>query len=91
MSISSKASHDLRSRLMPASAMKKLKEDEVRMLGHFVDLLDKMLSLEPSKRPAPKVSCLSSLVSCSVWSRLGESKLMRCSCTQEMLSHPFLR
>lgn len=36
--------------------MKKLKEDEVRLLGHFVDLLDRMLSLEPSKRPTPKVS-----------------------------------
>lgn len=41
---------------MPPTAIKKLKEDEVRILGQFVDLLDKMLSLEPSKRPSPKVS-----------------------------------
>ena len=44
---------------MPASAMKKLKEEEIKLLGHFVDLLDKMLSLDPSKRPTPKV-CLGS-------------------------------
>lgn len=36
--------------------MKKLKEDEVRLLGHFVDLLERMLSLEGAKRPTPKVS-----------------------------------
>lgn len=41
---------------MPASAMKKLKDDDVKMLGHFVDLLDKMMSLDPTKRPTPKVS-----------------------------------
>lgn len=56
LTIPSKAVHDLRSRLMPASAMKKLKEDEVRLLGHFVDLLERMLSLEGAKRPTPKVS-----------------------------------
>ncbi|SCZ95915.1 BZ3500_MvSof-1268-A1-R1_Chr8-1g09880 [Microbotryum saponariae] len=54
VALSSKAAHDLRSRLMPPSVIKKLKEDEARLLGHFVDLLDKMLSLEPSKRPLPK-------------------------------------
>lgn len=56
VSISSKATHDLKSRLMSPTAIKKLKEDEVRILGQFVDLLDKMLSLEPGKRPSPKVS-----------------------------------
>ncbi|SGY40385.1 BQ5605_C003g02365 [Microbotryum silenes-dioicae] len=54
VALSFKAAHDLRSRLMPPSVIKKLKEDEARLLGHFVDLLDKMLSLEPSKRPLPK-------------------------------------
>ncbi|SCV67032.1 BQ2448_5678 [Microbotryum intermedium] len=54
VALSSKAAHDLRSRLMPPSVIKKLKEDEARLLGHFVDLLDKMLSLEPSKRPLPR-------------------------------------
>ncbi|ORY75346.1 kinase-like domain-containing protein [Leucosporidium creatinivorum] len=58
VTIPSKATHDLRSRLMPVSAMKKLKEDEVRLLGHFVDLLERMLSLEGSKRPTPKVRFL---------------------------------
>ncbi|KAM0753955.1 kinase-like protein [Meredithblackwellia eburnea MCA 4105] len=54
VSIPSKATHDLRSRLMPTSAMKKLKDDEVKLLGNFVDLLDKMLNLDPTKRPTPK-------------------------------------
>lgn len=58
LNIPSKATHDLRARLMPVSAMKKLKEEEVRLLGHFVDLLEKMLSLEGAKRPSPKVSCV---------------------------------
>ncbi|GJN88834.1 hypothetical protein Rhopal_001805-T1 [Rhodotorula paludigena] len=45
---------DLRSRLMPAGLTRRLKEDEARLLGQFVDLLDKMLSLEPGRRPSPK-------------------------------------
>lgn len=56
MALTSRPTHDLRTRLMPAAAMKKLKDDEQKMLGHFVDLLDKMLSLDPTKRPSPKVS-----------------------------------
>ena len=55
MAIPSKAPHDLRSRLMPASAIKKLKEDEISLLSKFVDLLDKMLTLDPAKRITPKV------------------------------------
>jgi hypothetical protein len=41
---------------MPSGTTRKMKDDEVRLLTNFVDLLDKMLSLEPSKRPLPKVS-----------------------------------
>ncbi|GAA6026739.1 hypothetical protein JCM8097_005826 [Rhodosporidiobolus ruineniae] len=44
----------LRSRLMPPGVTRKLKDDEVRLLANFVDLLDKMLSLEPGRRPTPK-------------------------------------
>ncbi|BGP13574.1 hypothetical protein JCM10213_008711 [Rhodosporidiobolus nylandii] len=50
----SKPPSDLRSRLMPAGVTRKLKDDEVRLLANFVDLLDKMLSLEPARRPTPK-------------------------------------
>ncbi|GAA5868684.1 hypothetical protein JCM1840_004356 [Sporobolomyces johnsonii] len=52
--IPSKPPSDLRSRLMPPGVTRKLKDDEARLLGHFVDLLDRMLSLEPSKRPNPR-------------------------------------
>lgn len=54
--IPSKPSSDLRSRLMPPGVTRRLKEEEGRLLTHFVDLLDKMLSLEPARRPSPKVS-----------------------------------
>lgn len=46
----------MRSRLMPSGVLRRLKEDEARLLTNFVDLLEKMLSLEPAKRPTPKVS-----------------------------------
>lgn len=52
--IPSKPPSDLRSRLMPPGVTRKMKDEEVRLLTNFVDLLDKMLSLEPSKRPLPK-------------------------------------
>ncbi|GAA5931854.1 PRP4 family serine/threonine-protein kinase [Sporobolomyces koalae] len=52
--IPSKPPSDLRSRLMPSGTTRNLKDDEVRLLSNFVDLLDKMLSLEPSKRPLPR-------------------------------------
>ncbi|KAL7342095.1 kinase-like domain-containing protein [Rhodotorula toruloides] len=65
--IPSKPPSDIRSRLLPPGVARRLKEDEARLLGHFVDLLDKMLSLEPARRPTPKVSLpsLRRLASCS--------------------------
>ena len=54
--IPAKPSSDMRSRLMPSGVLRRLKEDEARLLTNFVDLLEKMLSLEPAKRPTPKVS-----------------------------------
>ncbi|KWU41393.1 kinase-like protein, partial [Rhodotorula sp. JG-1b] len=52
--IPAKPSSDMRSRLMPGGVLRRLKEDEARLLTNFVDLLEKMLSLEPAKRPTPK-------------------------------------
>ncbi|BGP53647.1 U4/U6 small nuclear ribonucleoprotein prp4 [Rhodotorula sphaerocarpa] len=52
--IPSKPTADLRSRLMPPGVTRRLKEDEARLLANFVDLLEKMLSLEPGRRPSPK-------------------------------------
>lgn len=40
---------------MPPGVTRRLKEDEARLLANFVDLLEKMLSLEPGRRPSPKV------------------------------------
>lgn len=54
VAIPPKAVHDLRARLLPAAMAKQLKEDELKLLTSFVDLLDKMLALEPGKRPTPK-------------------------------------
>lgn len=84
MSIPSKAPHDLRSRLMPASAMKKLKEGEIDLLAKFVDLLDKMLTLDPAKRISPKVRLGAELESSSRADGFWFG-------AQDMLSHPFLR
>ncbi|GAA5883642.1 hypothetical protein JCM3774_005990 [Rhodotorula dairenensis] len=52
--IPAKPSADMRSRLMPSGVLRTLKDDEARLLTHFVDLLEKMLSLEPARRPTPK-------------------------------------
>ncbi|KAG8217153.1 kinase-like domain-containing protein [Butyriboletus roseoflavus] len=49
----SKPSRDLRSRLMPPSSVK-LKDDEMKLLLSFIDLLDKCLALDPSRRLSPK-------------------------------------
>jgi serine/threonine protein kinase len=65
---------------MPQSAMKKLKEDEVKLLASFVDLLDKMLALDPTKRPTPKVSPI----------EVRRRRRLMIS-RQDMLNHPFVR
>ncbi|KAN0075564.1 Protein kinase-like domain containing protein [Tylopilus felleus] len=49
----SKPSRDLRSRLMPPSSVK-MKDDEMKLLLSFIDLLDKCLALDPSRRLMPK-------------------------------------
>ncbi|KAL0947806.1 hypothetical protein HGRIS_013879 [Hohenbuehelia grisea] len=49
----SKPSRDLRARLMPPSSVK-LRDDENKMLTSFIDLLDKCLALDPSRRITPR-------------------------------------
>ncbi|GHJ85748.1 hypothetical protein NliqN6_2150 [Naganishia liquefaciens] len=47
----SKATRDLKSRLMPPSNVQlRMKDDDLKLLTSFVDLLDKMLMLDPAKR-----------------------------------------
>ncbi|KAI0344950.1 kinase-like protein [Trametopsis cervina] len=48
-----KPSRDLRTRLMPP-ASSKLKDDEMKNITSFIDLLDKCLALDPAKRITPK-------------------------------------
>ncbi|KAH7890126.1 kinase-like domain-containing protein [Phlebopus sp. FC_14] len=48
-----KPSRDLRARLMPPASVK-LKDDEMKLLTSFIDLLDKCLALDPQRRIAPK-------------------------------------
>lgn len=48
-----KPSRDLRARLMPPASAK-LKDEEVKVLTSFIDLLDKCLALDPAKRLTPK-------------------------------------
>jgi serine/threonine-protein kinase PRP4 len=55
----SKATRDLRSRLLPPSSVQlKMKDDELKQLNNFIDLLDKCLSLDPVKRLTPREALL---------------------------------
>ncbi|EGG09887.1 uncharacterized protein MELLADRAFT_34202 [Melampsora larici-populina 98AG31] len=54
INVPSKPSQTLQSRLMPNHVTKKMQDSDVRLLGAFVDLLEKILNLEPSKRISPK-------------------------------------
>ncbi|GAA99695.1 hypothetical protein E5Q_06398 [Mixia osmundae IAM 14324] len=50
--------HDLKSRMMPAGAAKKLRDDERKAMTNFIDLLNRMLDLDSSKRITPKEALL---------------------------------
>jgi len=49
-----KPASDLRARLMPPALLKKMQEDEIKLLTNFVNLLDRALELDPAKRLTPK-------------------------------------
>jgi serine/threonine-protein kinase PRP4 len=50
-----KPTKDLRARLVPAANVQaKMKDDELKMMLDFVDLVDKCLNLDPAKRIAPR-------------------------------------
>jgi len=47
-----KPKRDMRARIIPSGT--KFRDDEMKVLTSFVDLLDKCLTLDPSKRITPK-------------------------------------
>jgi serine/threonine-protein kinase PRP4 len=49
-----KPSSDMKARLMPLATVKKMQEDEAKLLSNFVNLLERALELDPSKRLTPK-------------------------------------
>ncbi|KAG0701585.1 kinase-like domain-containing protein [Suillus ampliporus] len=49
----SKPSRDLRARLMPPASVK-MKDDEMKLLTSFIDLLDRCTALDPARRITPK-------------------------------------
>ncbi|WWC66604.1 uncharacterized protein I206_100507 [Kwoniella pini CBS 10737] len=51
----SKATKDLRARLLPPSSVQlKMKDEELKQLTNFIDLLEKCLQLDPSRRITPR-------------------------------------
>lgn len=54
MIIPPKTTSGLKNRLMPPAIIKKLPEDEAKLLSNFVNLLDRALELDPGKRLTPK-------------------------------------
>lgn len=57
--IISKATRDLRSRIMPSSSVQaKMGVDELKQMQQFVDLLDKCLMLDPVRRISPREALL---------------------------------
>jgi serine/threonine-protein kinase PRP4 len=49
----SKPTRDLGTRLMPPSSIK-LNDEEMKLLASFIELLDKCLTLDPSRRITPR-------------------------------------
>jgi len=49
----SKPTRDLRARLMPPSSVK-LNDEEMKLMTSFTELLDKCLTLDPSRRITPR-------------------------------------
>ncbi|KAA1077320.1 U4/U6 small nuclear ribonucleoprotein prp4 [Puccinia graminis f. sp. tritici] len=54
INIPNKPTQGLQSRLMPNHVTKKMQDADVKLLSAFVDLLEKILTLEPSRRISPK-------------------------------------
>ncbi|KAF5318036.1 hypothetical protein D9619_012101 [Psilocybe cf. subviscida] len=52
-----KPTRDLRARLMPRTSVG-IDDEENKTLGHFIDLLDKCLSLDPQRRITPREALL---------------------------------
>lgn len=57
--VMSKATRDLKSRLLPASSVQmKMSDEELKQLNGFIDLLDKCTQLDPVRRITPREALL---------------------------------